>query len=134
MDLWHLEIVLCELVDQFGGIQLAVASSSFDNLCLLIQCEVLPGEVWADVLLEEGEDFVVGDRTWVGEVVNSKILVLGHQDSGWKEIVENSVGVRDIDDTIVLGNLGDKVPGVEVVADWHTKSENENVGVVLHDL
>lgn len=134
MDLWHLEVVFCELVDQLGGVQLAVASSGLDNLCLLLQCEVLPGEVWADVLLEEGEDLVVGDGTWVGEVVDSKVLVLGHEDRSWEEIVKDGVGVGDIDNTVVLGDLGDEVTGVEVVADWHTESENQDVGVVLHDL
>ena len=76
----------------------------------------------------------MGDGTWVGEVVDTGLLVLGEENGGWEEVVEDGVGVGDIDNTIVLGDLGDEVTGVEVIADWHAKSENQSVGVVLHDL
>jgi hypothetical protein len=132
--LWDLELVFLQLVDQLRGVELAVASAGLDDLGLLIQCEVLPGEVWADVFLEEGEDLVVGDGTGVGEVVDASILVLGHDNGSWKQIVENGVGVRDVYHSLVLGDLGDEVAGVEVVADWHSESENENIGVRFHDL
>jgi len=134
VDLGDLEVVLLELLDKLGGVELAVASAGLDDLGLLVQCEVLPGEVWSDVLLEEGQNLVVGDGTWVGEVVDTGILVLGQEDGGREEIVENSVGVGDIDDTLVFGDLGDEVTGVKVVADWHAKSEDQAVAVVLHDL
>ncbi len=48
--------------------------------------------------------------------------------------MEDGVRVGDIDDTFVLRDLGDEVTRVKVVADWHTKSEDEDIGVVLHDL
>jgi hypothetical protein len=134
VDLWNFETVLLELLGELSGIELAVAAASLDDLGLLLQCEVLPGEIWSDVFLEEGEDLVVGDGTWVGEVVDTGILVLGQKNGGREEIVEDGVGIGDIDDTLVLGDLGDEVTGVEVVADWHTKSEDQAVGVVLHDL
>jgi len=60
--------------------------------------------------------------------------VLSEEDGGWEEVVEDGVGVGDVDDTLVFGDLSDEVTGVQVVADWHTKSENEAVGVVFHDL
>lgn len=134
VNLWYLKLVLCELLDKLGGVELAVASSGLDDLRLLFQCEVLPGEVWSDVFLEESEDLVVGNGTWVGEVVDAGFLVLSEEDRSWEEVVEDGVGVGDVDDTLVLGDLGDEVTGVQVVADWHTKSENEAVGVVFHDL
>lgn len=134
MDFWDLVVVFAELLLELGGIQLAVRSSSLDNLCLLVQGEVLPGEVGADVLLEESENLVVGDGTWVGEVVDAGLLVLSQENGGWEEIGEDGVGVGDIDNALVLGDLGDEVTGVEVIADWHTKSEDEAVGVVFHDL
>lgn len=134
VDLGNLVLVLLELIDKLGGVKLAVGSTSLDDLGLLVQCKVLPGEVWSDVLLEEGEDLVVGDSTGVGEVVDSGVLVLGHEDGGWEEIVEDGVGVGDVDDTLVLGDLGDEVTGVEVIADWHAESEDQAVAVVLHDL
>lgn len=42
VDLRHLVVVLLQLVDKLGGIQLAVAAAGLDNLGLLLQCEVLP--------------------------------------------------------------------------------------------
>jgi len=134
VDLWHFVVVFGELLLELVGVQLAVGSSSLDNLCLLVQGEVLPGELGADVLLEERENLVVGDGTWVGEVVDAGLFVLSQEDGGWEEIGEDGIGVGDIDNALVLGDLGDKVTGVQVVADWHTKSEDEAVGVVFHDL
>jgi hypothetical protein len=134
VDLWDLEVVLCQLLLKLGGVELAVAATSLDDLGLLLKGEVLPGEAGADVLLEQREDLVVRDSTWVGEVEDAGILVLSHKDRGREEVVEDGIGVGDIDDTIILGDLGDEVAGVKVVADWHAKSEDEAVGVVLHDL
>lgn len=134
MDLRNSVTILLELQLQLGSIQLAVATSSLDDLGLLIQGEVLPGELWANEFLEQSEDFIVGDGTWVGEVVDASLLVLSQEDGGWEEIGEDGVGVGDIDNTIVLGDLGDEVTGVEIVADGHTKAEDEAVGVELHDL
>jgi len=134
VHLWNLEAVLLKLVDQLGRIELAVASSGLDNLCLLLQREVLPGEIWTDVLLEEGKDFVVRDGTGVGEVVNSSLLVLGKKDGGWEQVVEEGVRVRNINDTLVLGDLGDEVAAVKVVAHGHSQSQDEHVRVGFHDL
>jgi hypothetical protein len=134
VNLRDLELILLELVDQLRGVKLAVASSSLDDFGLFIQCEVLPGKVWADILLEEGQDLVVGDGTWVGEVVDAGVFVLGKEDGGGEEIVEDGVGVGDVYNSLVLGDLGDEVAGVQVVADRHAESEDENVGVSLHDL
>lgn len=134
VDLWDLVTVLLELVDKLRGVELAVGAASLDDLGLLLEGEVLPGEVWANVLLEEGENLIVGDGTWVGEIVDAGILVLSEEDRGWEEIVEDGVGVWNINDTLVLGDLGDKVAGVQVVGNWHSQSEDENVLVVLHDL
>ena len=74
------------------------------------------------------------DCAWVGEVVNTCLLVLGQENGGRQEIVENGVGVRNVDDTLVLCDFGDKVAGVEVITDWHTKSQNEAITVKFHDL
>lgn len=134
VDLWHLKAVLLELGGKLLGVEHAVGAAGLDDLGLLLEGEVLPGEVWTNVLLEEGENLVVGDGTWVGEVVDAGLLVLSEEDGGWEEIVEDGVGVWNINDTIVLGDLGDKVAGVQVVRDWHSQSEDENVLVVLHDL
>lgn len=120
MDLWDLVVVFLKLVDQLGGVQLAVAASSLDDLGLLLEGEVLPCEIRANVLLEESKDLVVGDGTWVGEVVDTGILVLSKQDGSWEEVGKDGVGVGDIDDPVVFGDLGDEVTGVQVIADWHS--------------
>lgn len=134
MNFRDLILVLLELVDQLRGIELAVASAGLDNLGLLLQCEVLPGKVWANVLFEEGQDLVVRDSTRVGEVVDTSVLVFSHKDGGWEEVVENGVGVGNIYHSLVLGDLGDEVARVQVVADGHPESENQDIGVCLHDL
>jgi len=76
----------------------------------------------------------VGDGAWIGKVVDASVFVLGHQDGGREEIVEDGVGVGNVHHTLVLSNLSNKVTPMQVVADWHSKSEDESIGVVLHDL
>ena len=134
MNLRDLKLVLLQLVGQLGGVKLAVAATSLDDLSLLLKREVLPGEIGADVLLEERQNLVVGDGAWVGEVVDSGLFVLGKEDGGWEEIVQDGVGVGDVDNALVFGDLGNEVAGVKVVGDGHAESEDEAVGVVLHDL
>jgi hypothetical protein len=134
MNLWNLEFVFLELIDQLRRVELAVASAGLDDLSLLFQCEVLPGEVGADIFFEEGQDFIVRDGARIGEVVNTSVFVLGHEDRGWEEIMEYGVRVGDVYHSLILGNLGDEVTRVEVVADGHSESENENIGVCFHDL
>jgi hypothetical protein len=134
VNLWNLVVVLGKLVLKLGGVQLAVGASSLDDLGLLLECEVLPGELWSYVLLEERKDLIVRNGTWVGEVVDSSLLVLSQEDRRWEEVGKNRVGVWNIDNAIVLGDLGDEVTRVQVIGDWHAKSEDEAVLVVFHDL
>jgi hypothetical protein len=134
VDLWHLVVILGKLLLKLCSIQLAVGASSLDDLGLLLEGKVLPAEIRSDELLEEGKNLVVGNSTWVGEVVDSSLLVLSQEDGSREEVGEDGVGVWNIDDTVVFGNLGDKVARVQVIGDWHTKSEDEAVGVVFHNL
>ncbi len=134
MDLRDSEAVLLELVLELGGVKHAVGAASLDDLGLLLESEVLPGKVWANVLLEEGKDLVVRDGTWVGEIVDTGLFVLGEEDGTWKEVVEDGVGVWHVNDLLVLGDLGNEVTAVEIIGDWHSQAENEDIWVVLHDL
>ena len=134
VNLRDLKLVLLELFNQLSGIQLAVASSSFDDLRLLLQSKVFPRKIWSNVLLKQAEDLVVRNSTWVGEVVDTGVLVLGQDDRSWEEIVEDCVGIGNIDYALVFGDLGDEVTGVQVIADGHPKSEDESIAVELHDL
>ena len=134
MNLRNFKVVFLKLLDQLRGIQLAVAAAGLDDLRLLLEREVLPGKVGSDVFLEQGQNLVVGDCAWVSEVVDAGLFVLGEEDGGWEKIVEDGVGVGDVDYALVFGDLGDEVAGVKVIGDRHAESENEAVGVVLHDL
>jgi hypothetical protein len=108
VNLRNLVVVFLKLVDELGGVKLAVGAASLDDVALLLKCEVLPCEVGADVLLEKSQDLVMGDGTGVGEVVDAKLFVLGHEDGRGEEIGEESVGVGDIDYTLVLCDLGNE--------------------------
>jgi len=134
VNFWDLNTILLHLGDQLGSVELAVTPASLQDLALLIKREVLVGEAWADVFGEEVEDLVVGDSTGVGEVVNTLLVVLGKNDGDGEHRGEEGVAVWNVDDFLVLGDLGDERSRVEVVRDWHAESENQNVVVLLHDL
>ena len=134
MNLRNLELIFLQLVDELSSIELAVAATRLDDLGLFFEREVLPGETGADVFLEERQNLVVRDCAWICEVVYADFLVLGEEDGGRKEIVEDGVGIGDVNYALVLGDLGDEVTGVEVIRDGHAQSEDEAVGVVFHDL
>lgn len=76
----------------------------------------------------------MGDGPRVGEVEDAGVLVLGHQDRGGQQVVEDGVAVGNVDDAVVLCDLGDKVTRVEVVGDRHTQPQDEAVVVELHNL
>jgi hypothetical protein len=132
--LGDLKLVFLQLVDQLGGVELAVAPTGFDDLGLLIQREVLPCEVWADILLKQGQDLIVGDGAGVREVIDASVLVLCHKDGGGKEIVQDGIRIGNVYHTLVLGDFGHKVTGVKIIADGHSESKNEHIGVCLHNL
>jgi hypothetical protein len=119
MNLRHLIPILPQLLNQLRSIQLAVTTSSLDDLGLLLKSEVLPCEGGADVFFEQRQYFVVGNGTRVGEIVDASFLVLGHKDGSWQEIVQDGVGVGDVDYALVFGDLGDEITGVKVVTDGH---------------
>lgn len=134
VDFWDLIPILAQLLDQLSGIQLAITSSRLDDLRLFLQCEVLPCEIWSHIFLEESQNLVVRNGSWVGEVVDTGIFVLGHEDGSREKIVENGIRVGNINYTVIFGNFGDEVSGVEVITDGHSKSEDEGVVVCLHNL
>jgi len=76
----------------------------------------------------------MGDSTWVSEVVDAGLVVLRKEDGGWEEIMKDGVGVRYINDTLILCNLGDEISTVQVIANGHSQSKDQSVRVVFHDL
>lgn len=112
MDFGNDIVVLLKLRLQFSSVKLAVATTSLDDLGLLLNGKVRPLEVGSDDVFEKLENLVVRDGARVGEVVDACLLVLCQYDGGWEEIVEDSVRVGDINNLFVLGDLGDEVTGV----------------------
>ena len=94
MNLRHLIIVFLQLVDQLCDVQLAVRPPSFDNLALFLKGKVCPFKRRPDMLLEKGKDFIVRDCTGVGEVVDSSVIMLCKQNTGRKQVCEESVGLK----------------------------------------
>ncbi len=74
------------------------------------------------------------DNTGIGEVVDSCKSLLCHCQRSGKHLGEDSHRVRDIDNTLVLNNLGDEVTVEEVVRDGHTNAQYETIGVALEHL
>lgn len=91
VNFWDLVPILAQLLDQLSGIQLAITSSRLDDLGLFLQCEVLPCEIWSHIFLEESQNLVVRNGSWVGKVVDTGIFVLGHEDGSREKIVENGI-------------------------------------------
>ena len=98
---------------------------------MLLQCKVGVGVGRVDVLFVEVQHFVVRDDTGVGKVVDANEALDGHGPRGRQHLVHDGHGVGNVDDLLVLDNLGDKVPVDQVVRDGHADTQNEGVGVGL---
>jgi hypothetical protein len=147
------------LSDELARVQSVVGATSLEDLGLVLDREVLPLKVGIDVLqidvggrmskegktgwlvvrvssylLVEGEHFIVRSGAGVGEVVDSLALLLGHVNGDGQQVGEDGHRVGHVDDLLVLADLRDEVPGVEVIRDGHAKPEGEHVGVGLQQL
>mmetsp|Transcript_15714 Transcript_15714/g.37324 ORF Transcript_15714/g.37324 Transcript_15714/m.37324 type:complete len:211 (+) Transcript_15714:108-740(+) len=121
VDLWELAL-------DAGGVEKVVGPRRYDDLCLLLDREVLPGKLRVDVLLVQLQDLVVADGAGVGVVHDSGQLPAGHLDGHWEQLREDGHGVGDVDDLLVLDDLGDEVAGVEdVLDDRHPHTQSEHV-------
>jgi hypothetical protein len=134
MDLRQVVPVLSQLCLQLSGVQHAVAAPSLEYLGLLLEGKVLPSEVGPNNLLEHGKNLIVRDGAGIGEIEDSRLRVLRHEDGGREQIVEYGVGVRHVNNSVILADLGDKVARMEIVANRHAEAEYQAVLVVLHDL
>ena len=72
----------------------------------------------------------MSNRARVREVVHSRLAVLGHGDGQRQQIVQDGVGVGDVDDAVVLCDFGDEGARVQVVGDGHADAQGEGVGGV----
>ena len=91
MNFRNLIPIFGQLLNQLCSIQLTITAAGLDDLGLFLQCEVLPGEIWSYVFFEEGQNLVVRDGTWVGEVVDSGFVMLGEGDYNGEEVWEEGV-------------------------------------------
>ena len=78
-------------------------------------------------LLVKVEHLIVRDNSWVAEVVDSRQLLLGHCDTGRKELVKDCHGIGHVNDPVVLDNLGDKVTRRKVIGDGHADAKDKGV-------
>lgn len=101
-----------QLLLELGGVKLAIAPTSLDDLGLLLDRKVLPGEVGPNNFLEQRQNLVMADGTGIGEVVDASVFMLGHQDRCREQIGQDAVAVRDIYHPVILADLGHKVAWV----------------------
>jgi hypothetical protein len=129
MHLRHLDPVLPHLRHQLACVQLTIAPPGLDDLALLLEREVLPLKARPHVLAEEREHLIVADGARVCEVVDARLVVRGEQDGARQQVVQDRVGVGDVDDTGVGCDLGHEGARVQIVRDGHAEAEDEHVGV-----
>lgn len=60
---------------------------------LFFEGEVLPREGWVDDVPVKGQDFVMGDRAGICDVVDSRCRVDSEKDKEREEVRENGGGV-----------------------------------------
>ena len=101
VHLWDGDAQLGEGGDELRRVELAVGSASLDDEGLLREGEVLSRKVGLDVLLVQLEHLVVRDRARVGKVVHSREVVLCHRDRRRQQVVQQCVGVGNVDDSLV---------------------------------
>lgn len=130
MDLIDLD-PLGHVSQKLGGIKFIVGSRSLDDLILFFQRKVSVMIGGVNVLDVEVKDFVVGNDSRVCKVVDSSESLLRHGERGWKHLVKDGHGVWNVDDSLVLDNLGHKVTVKQVVRNWHANAENKAVGITF---
>ena len=84
------------------------------------------------------------DHSWVGEVVNALEMMTGinsdlqsvhsHFDTRGEQVVKDRHGVRNVNDTLVLGDLCDEVARIQVIGDRHSHTQKEHVRVLTQEL
>lgn len=120
-----------QIPHELGSVKLVVGSIRLEDLCLLFNRKVGVFKLWVNVLFEEVEHFIVRDDARVGKVVDSRKSLLGHCERSRQHLVENRHGVWNVDDLLVLCNLGHKVTVRKVIRDRHSNSKNQAVGVAF---
>mmetsp|Transcript_29652 Transcript_29652/g.51563 ORF Transcript_29652/g.51563 Transcript_29652/m.51563 type:complete len:251 (+) Transcript_29652:236-988(+) len=120
--------------DQLRAVQLVVGALGDQDLVLLLHGEVGPGELRVDVLLVERQHLVVADGPRVAEVVDPGELPLGQHQGDGQQVVQDGHAVGDVHHLLVRGDLGDEVPGREVVADGHAHAQHAEGAVDLQHL
>jgi hypothetical protein len=129
MNVYALALILLDQLHELRSVQLAIAALGFDDFRLLLQCEIRPLEFWIHDLLVKTQNLIVANRTRVREIVHAGLTMLGHGDCQWEQIVQDGVGVGDVDDTVVLGDLCHEGARVQVIGNWHADAECEAAGV-----
>ena len=117
--------------EELGGVELVVGSGCRNDLGLFLNGKVLVRVGGINVLFVEVQNLVVRNDPGVGKVVDARESLLGHGQGGREHLGQNGHGVGNVDDALVLDNLGDKGAVDEIVRDGHADPQNQAVGVLL---
>ena len=123
-SLWH-------IAPKLGCIQFIIGSSSLDYLRLFLDSKVLVSVGRINVLLVKVQTFIVRNYTRIGKVVETTKVSLGHGKGCGKHLGKDSHGIGDVDNTFILGNLGDEITVDQIIRDGHAHTEDEGVGEAL---
>lgn len=112
-----------EFLAQFWSIELVVASWCDNDLCLLLECEVIPFEAWVNVVAVHFQDLVMANNSRICEVPYACEVSLCHLDGNREKFIQDCHRVRDVYYLLVSSDLGDEVSGVgQVWGDGHSDS------------
>ena len=119
------------VLEELGGVELVVGSGGGNDLGLFLDGEILVFVGGIDVLCVQIQDLVVRNDTGVGKVVDTLEALLGHGQGGGEHLGQDGHRVGNVDDALVLDNLGNERAVDEIVRDGHADPQNQAVGVLL---
>lgn len=139
MDLGHLALPPFGLIPlnnphQLGRIELTIRPRGLNHAALLLEREILPRIPGIDNLPIQRQHLIMTYGPGVGEIHDARLRVLGHGDRQRQQVVQDRVGVGDVDHARVLRDLGHEVARVQVIADGHAEAEDERGRVGFQDV
>ena len=121
--------IVRDIAHQFRGIQFIVGTIGLEDFGLFLEGKVGIFKGRVNVLFEKIQDFIVGNNSGIGKVVNARQSLVRHGQGRGQHFVENRHGIGNVDNLFVLGNLGHKVAVRKVVTDGHAHTENQTGGI-----
>jgi len=131
LDGQHLRKFFLEL----AGIKLIVTAGCNNHLGLLLQSEVLVGEIGIHILFVHLKDFIVAHNTRVCKVPNTSQIAFAHLNRYRQKLIQNGHGVRDVHHLLIPSDLGYEVAGsCKVPCDGHPYTQCTHIIKFLQEL